>query len=654
MEMYQNMAVAVGVTCLVLMAGCGGGSDNATPLVPITPPLPPVTSCGTSTQLRTVTTGTDINFQLEPSYQVGQSASIIAKLSSRPSAAVEFHWRQSSGPALELPSVNSPVLPLVLTATGSYEFILSITNKGESQPDTSALVQIDVDSAQASLLNINQDHQVVSGNDVSLRLARKNNQTLASITWCQVSGPSVSLDVSDLERPLFKAPKVTSDSLIHLVAKGSYQGEVLTDDVYILATQDGAISSSYFDTPVARTHSYTRSSYSNTLQRCVYSNQLTAPCNINSQLPLIGQMDPNASRAAIMDRVLVSHDWMGQNFERFLEEVDLNGDFAKLLQSVTAIVISDDVRPSFYWVVTGAIYLDPENLWLTPAQRDSINEAADYRSEFGKDLNFLMPWRYVKDNQYASSFIPKTTRQTRTLAQLTPNLASLLYHELAHANDFFPRSTHANLQGPSLLDDYNRRNDSQALVSDQLNLRYPLQSTQMYNLAKVSFKGNTATSLDKSYQASDVAGFFSGDIANDYYGYSSTREDVAMLFEEAMMSARLGISRDVAVTDKPANATAETIQVAFGQRGRVAAAPLRDRASYVIDNLMPELNGAALLSALPAPVLMVNGQSWLANLNISPTNASNTPQKMPEKSFDQGLSAIPALQFSGEHHSDHQ
>ncbi len=158
-----------------------------------------------------------------------------------------------------------------------------------------------------------------------------------------------------------------------------------------------------------------------------------------------------------MNRVLVSHDWMGRNFEAFLDQMDTHGDFATLLQSVTAVVISYDVRPSFYWVVTGAIYLDPEDLWLTATERDSINEAPDYRAGFGNELQFLIPWRYVKDNDYASVYRDRSQRSNRPISELTTDLSSLLYHELAHANDFFPRSVHQSLEGPTLLDDYYRR-----------------------------------------------------------------------------------------------------------------------------------------------------------------------------------------------------
>ena len=139
-----------------------------------------------------------------------------------------------------------------------------------------------------------------------------------------------------------------------------------------------------------------------------------------------------------MDRVVVSHQWMGDRFKDFLTNNDSNNDIKNLLRATTAIIISYDVRPSFYWAATGAIYLDAENFWLTPQERDTINEAPDYRADFGNDLQFVMPWRYVKDNAYASESYSKSERVNRTAEDALFRLTSLMYHELAHANDFFP------------------------------------------------------------------------------------------------------------------------------------------------------------------------------------------------------------------------
>jgi hypothetical protein len=43
--------------------------------------------------------------------------------------------------------------------------------------------------------------------------------------------------------------------------------------------------------------------------------------------------------AQVMGRVLVSHDFLGANFEQFLLTEDPNGDFRRLLAGVSAIVI---------------------------------------------------------------------------------------------------------------------------------------------------------------------------------------------------------------------------------------------------------------------------------------------------------------------------
>ncbi|MDP0964773.1 hypothetical protein Q6264_28200, partial [Klebsiella pneumoniae] len=89
----------------------------------------------------------------------------------------------------------------------------------------------------------------------------------------------------------------------------------------------------------------------------------------------------------------------GQRFEAFLREQDAHGDFRRLLNATTAIVIGGRVRPSFYWNATGAIYLDADYLWQTPQERDTVSEAPDPRSNFAADLAFKTLWRYVQNNQ---------------------------------------------------------------------------------------------------------------------------------------------------------------------------------------------------------------------------------------------------------------
>ena len=344
------------MACSGLLAACGGGGDSQPDDSVVTPPSTSLARCTDSISPLITTTSSSIRFQTEPNYVAGQSSTIIANILNRDSQDLTFRWQQIDGPNIALVSQNSPVLAFDTPTAGGYRFSLHVTG---SNLDATGEIGINVDPASTGVLNVRQDHQVVEGNNVSLRLGQQSELIAANISWCVASGPDLMVDVSDPFRPLFTAPTVTQDTITRLKVNANVNGNQLSDDVFVLTTSAPAISSPYFDTPVARTHAYRPDSpYANVLANCVYSNQLNDSCTINT-LPLIGQTSSDLNHETILNRVLVSHDWMGDNFAAFLAQMDPNSDFARLLQSVTAVVISYDVRPSFYWVVTGAIYLDP-------------------------------------------------------------------------------------------------------------------------------------------------------------------------------------------------------------------------------------------------------------------------------------------------------
>ncbi len=648
MRYYHALSL---ISLLSLTACGGGGSETETP-TPVTPTPPSLTRCEQGSELTVVSTSSSIEFMTEQNYLAHQTATIIAKIENRDSSGLDFTWQQLSGPTLVLTSIKSPVLAVQFAEAGSYSFSVNIQSSGLNLTEN---LDLTVSEATSSLLTIRSGHQVVEGNNASFRIDRtgtNGDQIPSNISWCIASGPEVKLDVVNPERPQFVAPTVDTDTVSILRATGTIAGESASGEVIALITNEAPITSQYFDTPVARTFAYKNSSpYADAIETCVYSNQLTSPCS-TSKLPLLGQLSGGTDKAKIMDRVLVSHQWMGDNFETFIDQMDPNSDFANLLQSVTSVVISYDVRPSFYWVVTGAIYLDPNDLWLLAQERDVINEAPDYRSNFSNELGFIMPWRYVKNNEYVSDTTPRSTRTNRTLTQLSPDLSSLLYHELAHANDFFPSSTHSSLgiNSQTLLDHFQRRANAGELISDLLTVLFPLTSNEMFNLAKVSFKGDTANSVQKAYMPDDITQFFSNDIASDYYAYSSTREDVAMLFEESMMSHRYGILRDVGVTDRPENATAQTIIVDWGQRGRIGQNSLQDRAAFVLENIFPTMNGANLISNLPTPIAMTKGESWSENLTISLLEKSQKSSSSQQHSASEESRVHPEIRVSGDRH----
>jgi hypothetical protein len=284
-------------------------------------------------------------------------------------------------------------------------------------------------------------------------------------------------------------------------------------------------------------------------------------------------------------------------------------------------VISYDIRPSFHTTITGAIYLDPEGLWITQEEEATISDEPDYRSEFGKVLDFIMLWRYTLDEQYVT-FLP--TDRDRTVDEIKYRMASLMFHELAHANDYFPHEAMGTINRTVPV--------WQAIAvstrpSNNLAQQYPLRSSTMRGLAQVSFAGATATATQKSYTSDDVAGEFPNDYANDYYNYTSNREDMAMLFEELMMLYSYGVDRDVAVTNYPDSNECADYIVAWGQRNRILDGVIGYRALYIAARLLPELAPVLenFLANYPSgPTLMVNGEDWCTNRFLKPESSARS------------------------------
>jgi len=356
-----------------------------------------------------------------------------------------------------------------------------------------------------------------------------------------------------------------------------------------------------------------QSPYASVLQDCVFSNTRATSCNFGT-LPLLGTQTRNPTIDQVMDRVLVSHPWMGTRFREVLEAMP--ADMLLMMRGVTAVVISSDVRPSFFWTRTGAIYLDPEYIWLTPSERATIPTTPDFRSNFGADLQFAMPWRYVKDNAPAYVRYPYGQEQPRQIADILVDIGRLLYHELAHANDYYVperQASYTTNQTPLTA-------VVAPIVSDDLTSLMPLSSNEMRGLARVRFHGNDSTATQRGYTPAQVAGFFSPDTATVFYNYSTQREDLAMLFEILLMRFHFSAEMDTAVTNNPQgpDVTSADFIVAWGQRNRLGEYAVRERARYVATRLLPEVDLNLYVDTLPGPRQMRVGESWADNMILDP------------------------------------
>ena len=357
------------------------------------------------------------------------------------------------------------------------------------------------------------------------------------------------------------------------------------------------------------------SPYKAVLQDCAYSNTRELSCSMD-RLPLIGQEKEEPTVDDIMERVVVSHAWMGERFETLLQA--LPPDILTLTKPLTAVVIASDVRPSRYYTGTGAIYIDPSVLWFTQEEKAAVDTAPDYRAGCGDELNYASPWRYVKGNDYA--YLSSNGATSRTMDDILYGAASLLYHELAHANDFIPPAKIKSLiQKQNILAGVNMLKGKK--VADLTKERYPLSSRILSELAKVNFTCAKATQEQIAYTPIEVATEFIPQLTNDEYGFITKFEDVAMLFEEMMMDYHYGIKRDIAFTSRPTigNPTANDYIVAWGERGRIGSPHLLEKIKFISSQILPDYDFTSYFTTIEPPIEMTAGLGWIDNLSINPT-----------------------------------
>lgn len=363
------------------------------------------------------------------------------------------------------------------------------------------------------------------------------------------------------------------------------------------------------------------SAWREVLKPCATAENVAASCTLQT-LPTIGMEAATPTVDDIMDRVLVSHDWMGVRFERLLEVVP--DDLLQLFGAVTAIVIDADVRPSYYLNLTGAIYLDPQNLWLTEAERSVISAIPDYRLAYAEPMSFRTYWQYVKDGKPANSYVPAADG-SRQLSDIEPRMASLLFHELAHANDLFPPALAAqvNRNLPFLHAANNLFNE---LPSTYLFNFEGLESLEMKRLANILYRGFEPGSEERQITADMVGGYFEPDAASDDYAYFSQYEDLAMLFEEAMMKLHYDMDRDLAFVTPPRteNPRCDDYVIGWGVRNRIATEQVAARAQWVVEQLLPMRDYEDFFAGLDEPVLLPEGVGWCSYL---------TQEEMQAKAF---------------------
>ena len=607
-----------------LLTGCGGSSGGDVGPAPNGPTPPPATPVPDNQPVDPIVTQDGLHIYGDTGIVTGQAVGFGVTTDNSENIS-SIAWTQVSGPSqLTILADHTQAIGFDALVAGDYTLRINATTASSRSLNTD--YQFTVNQDVNPNTSIRLDHSATERGRVSLRVVSNVSKAINQIQWSQIAGPdaqdvllseSTSPNTPDGQVIVFNAPAVENDSVIKYQATIRYSDNTeSTETAIVVVTNDEINPDGYFPNSnlIVTSNMFAfnpNSPHADALEACVYNNQITQSCTFG-RLPLIGQESEAPDVDAILDRTLVSHAWMGERFEQYLRNSVAGPDMLLLLRAATAVVISYEVRPSFYWAVTGAIYLDARNFWSTPEERDTLNEQRDFRSDFGNDLSFIIPWRYVKNNQYypVGSY-PIEQRLNRTFADLEASISWLMYHELGHANDFFPPARWASLSDNN--DPLSFFQDNGA-TSDIFPSIHPLDSEELKALAQVSFAGETATSTQRGYQATDIEQFFTGDRAPAYYSYSTTREDFATLFERFMMAYRLKASADVAImVDPDIN---NELLITWGQRDRFNVPELQSRVEFAVETILPELDVDSVRSSLPTPLLMDPSKNWFDNIAL--------------------------------------
>jgi len=372
---------------------------------------------------------------------------------------------------------------------------------------------------------------------------------------------------------------------------------------------------------------YQTTAQSDNVEACSTAFLSNNSCDLSVIQP-IGVDGQDVTIEQIEERLVVSHQWMADSFIAALEEM-ADQDLLNLFKPLNTIVISYDVRPSFYTTATASMYIDPKYVWRTKSEWDSIYQQQDYRADFQTEFQFDKASRYVDKNTnnyvtYSNTY-SAYYNSVRSAVHIAPGLFRLLAHELAHANDFLQAHDLVQIPDSGTINNYIW---PLVKLNEDLAASSPLTSELLTEAAQIAFRGETMTDRVRQLTGELAGAEFEADNAAAFYSYSSPAEDVAMLFEAYMMYRKYGALSDFAFVSIPQTTsyTCNDWKVLWGQRSRLSEEGVLDRAVFVAQGILDKSEASirAELASLPAaPEVLASGSGWCESQQISQAYAES-------------------------------
>jgi hypothetical protein len=266
------------------------------------------------------------------------------------------------------------------------------------------------------------------------------------------------------------------------------------------------------------------------IKECAYIVEMDQSCKIGDA-PLLGMVHSEVTIEDILNRTMATKLSHIEKFKYVLTK--LPKEVITMFGAVNAIIISEKINPSFYIYSSATIYLSAAYFWTTPEEKKAALAIPDFRENFAAALMFE-EFSYFYDNDRKDLYA-SMGKVERSVDELLLPLAKLLVHELAHANDYFPKSYYKSENidlDETFQMDAEKRYTDKKIVSQTLATQ--LGSPLLLQMGQIMFRGITASETDANTPGKVVYDSFANDVAADFYGYSSIREDLATLLDSAL------------------------------------------------------------------------------------------------------------------------
>jgi hypothetical protein len=306
----------------------------------------------------------------------------------------------------------------------------------------------------------------------------------------------------------------------------------------------------------AQLKAYIETEQSDELLSCFAKGNAGEYCDLSEASPLgAGKtMDQKLSIEDVAERLLVSHEWMGDEFVELLERWYWleDRDILDLFRPYSSIVISFEGQFYGYYFVeeSATLVLSGFALWKDKQQyEDLFVESGGSSSHSGIAEIPFQSWQrqidsVTKQETYQSIYYDEYDNNVRFTHQLRPQMMQIIAHTSAHAFDSYPQSTLSSLDEQDSLFTH-----VQSLaLSNLLENNYPVYKSDLVtDFANYRYDGATPTDRLVNSTGQEFYDELVNSQAITTWGYHSAYESLAMLFQQYALYKYEGVIMDLSV-----------------------------------------------------------------------------------------------------------